>query len=114
MTLEEYEELRANPTHFAVVCRRPHVFPEAERVIVKVERYWVVEKVARRLRLPKSSTSVKTPPAASAPPRLTGWLRRAQVFGPACVYTGRGRRSGGGWRAQPVEANRRAAGPAPA
>src|SRR4029453_10480995 len=45
LTLEEYEELRANPTHFAVVADDKHVAPEAERIVEKHERYWVVEKV---------------------------------------------------------------------
>jgi hypothetical protein len=45
MTPEEYEELRANPTHFAVAPDDVHVFPEAERIIEKRERYWVVEKI---------------------------------------------------------------------
>jgi hypothetical protein len=45
MTPEEYEELRANPIHFAVAPAEMHVFPEAERVVEKRERYWVVEKV---------------------------------------------------------------------
>jgi hypothetical protein len=45
--LEEYEEVRANPTHFAVVADDKHVVPEAERVIVKGKRYWVVREGGR-------------------------------------------------------------------
>jgi len=46
MTAEEYEELRSDPTHFAVAPARSHVVPEAERVVSKNDRYWVVEKIA--------------------------------------------------------------------
>ena len=45
LTLEEYQELRANATHFAVVADDQHVVPEAERIVEKHERFWVVEKV---------------------------------------------------------------------
>jgi hypothetical protein len=45
MTAEEYEELRENPIHFAVTPGETHVAPEAERVIAKHERYWVIEKL---------------------------------------------------------------------
>ena len=44
MTPEEYEELRANPVHFAVAPAEVHVVPEVERVVEERERYWVVEK----------------------------------------------------------------------
>jgi hypothetical protein len=42
MTLEEYEALRAAPTHFAVVDG--HVLPEIERVVERKPSYLVVEK----------------------------------------------------------------------
>ena len=42
MTIPEYEELRADATHFAV--RHGHVFPEAERVVEERTGYCVVEK----------------------------------------------------------------------
>ena len=45
MTPEDYEKLRANPIHFAVAPDQTHVVPEAEWVVEKHERYWVVEKV---------------------------------------------------------------------
>jgi hypothetical protein len=44
MTPEEYEELRSNPTHFAVAPDIKHVHPEVESVIEMHERYWVLEK----------------------------------------------------------------------
>ncbi len=44
MTPEEYEELRSNPTHFAVVPDATHVRPEVESIVEMHERYWVVEK----------------------------------------------------------------------
>jgi hypothetical protein len=45
MSLDEYEELRANPTHFAVVPDTTHVVPDAERIVEKHEHFWVVEKL---------------------------------------------------------------------
>src|SRR2546430_2339414 len=45
LTPEEYERLRKNPTHFAVVPSEEHVVPEVERIAEQHERYWVVEKV---------------------------------------------------------------------
>ena len=44
MTPEEYEELRSDPTHFAVVPDMKHVYPEVESVVETHEGYWVVEK----------------------------------------------------------------------
>jgi hypothetical protein len=44
MTPEEYEELRSNPTHFAVAPDMKHVRPEVESVLERHERYWMVEK----------------------------------------------------------------------
>ncbi len=40
---EEYEQLRANPVHFAVVPG--HELPEVERVVRRGEGYRVVEKL---------------------------------------------------------------------
>jgi hypothetical protein len=45
MTRREYEELRADPTHFAVFPGEKHLSPDVERVVMKREAYWVVEKV---------------------------------------------------------------------
>jgi len=42
---QEYEEIRANPRHFAV--RRGHVYPEVERVVREVDGYAVVEKIGK-------------------------------------------------------------------
>jgi hypothetical protein len=42
LTLEEYADVRASDVRF-VVCP-DHVDPEHERVVLKTERYWVVEK----------------------------------------------------------------------
>jgi len=44
MTPEEYEDLRANATHFAVFPDDKHVRADVESVVEKHERYWVVEK----------------------------------------------------------------------
>jgi hypothetical protein len=43
LTMAEYESVRAEPTHFAVVAG--HVVPDVERVLTSSERYAVVEKV---------------------------------------------------------------------
>ena len=43
MTEDEYERLRSNPTHFAVVPG--HEQPEIERVIASCDDYLVVEKL---------------------------------------------------------------------
>jgi hypothetical protein len=41
----EYESVRQTPTRFMVFPSDDHVFPDVEQVVVKTERYWVVEKV---------------------------------------------------------------------
>jgi hypothetical protein len=41
----EYEELRSEPTHFAVVPDMQHVEPDIERIVKENDRYWVVEKL---------------------------------------------------------------------
>jgi hypothetical protein len=45
MTLAEYEELRSDPTHFAV--KPGHELPDNERVVEERVRYLVVEKFGR-------------------------------------------------------------------
>ena len=40
----QYEELRSEPTHFAVVPDEEHVSLDVERIVEKRDRYWVVEK----------------------------------------------------------------------
>ena len=45
MTLAEYEELRSDPQRFVVAPDESHVVPEAEVVVERTERYWVVKKV---------------------------------------------------------------------
>jgi hypothetical protein len=41
----EYEEVRSEPTHFAVFPNEEHVSPDVERVVEKRDRYWMVEKI---------------------------------------------------------------------
>src|SRR5262245_23963281 len=43
LSMAEYEAVRSEPTHFAIV--EGHVVPDVERVLVSNERYTVVEKV---------------------------------------------------------------------
>lgn len=45
LSLDEYEQVRADPTHFAVFPEMAHVVPDAERIVEKHEHFWVVEKV---------------------------------------------------------------------
>jgi hypothetical protein len=45
LTLAEYETIRAVPARFAVAGDDRHVVPEAERVVDRNDRYWVVEKI---------------------------------------------------------------------
>ena len=45
MSLDEYEVLRQHPARFAVFPGDVHVYPEAERIVERTERYWVVEKI---------------------------------------------------------------------
>jgi hypothetical protein len=42
LTMREYEEVRADPTHFAVVP--DHVVPDVEQVVAQSDRYAVVAK----------------------------------------------------------------------
>jgi hypothetical protein len=45
MTPLEYEQLRSEATHFAVVPNEEHVSLDVERIVEKHDRYWVVEKI---------------------------------------------------------------------
>ena len=45
MTLDEYEAVRASGTHFFVSPDDAHVWPDVERVRMRNDRYWIVEKV---------------------------------------------------------------------
>ncbi len=42
---EEYEAIRARPTHFLVAPAAKHVLARVERIVRREERYWVIEKV---------------------------------------------------------------------
>jgi hypothetical protein len=62
LTPQQYEAVRANPTHFIVAPSREHLVPDVEWVIDRRERYWVVEKlgeataVAEQLHPPEPGT----------------------------------------------------------
>ena len=45
MTVAEYESVRSNPAHFAILPLEEHVFPEVEDVVARDQRYWVVRKL---------------------------------------------------------------------
>jgi hypothetical protein len=42
----DYERVRSNPRHFAVVADEAHVFTDVERVVERNGRFWIVEKFA--------------------------------------------------------------------
>jgi hypothetical protein len=79
MSLDEYEELRANPTHFAVVPDMRHVVPDAERIVEKHEHFWVVEKVGEAAEAAKElDVRYTTAPRVAPAP----WFRGAPVGNP--------------------------------
>lgn len=45
MTVDEYEAVRSEPTHFLVAPHADHVVSAVEQVVLRHERYWVVEKL---------------------------------------------------------------------
>jgi hypothetical protein len=45
MSALEYEQLRSDPRHFAVVPNEEHVSLDVERIVEKRDQYWVVEKI---------------------------------------------------------------------
>ncbi len=45
LTIAEYEAVRAESTHFLVVPDEEHLSLAVERVVLRNERYWVVEKL---------------------------------------------------------------------
>ena len=44
LSLDAYEELRREPTHFVVAPGIGHLFKDVERIVAMHPRYWVVEK----------------------------------------------------------------------
>jgi len=48
LSLEDYERLRSEPTHFGVIPG--HELPDVERVVEQQEHYFVVEKEGEALR----------------------------------------------------------------
>ena len=45
LSIEEYENVRAEPTRFVVPPGDEHVNRGIERVVLREERYWLVEKI---------------------------------------------------------------------
>ena len=61
LTVAEYESVRQNPRHFVIVPDEKHLRVDAEHVIERAERSWVVEKVGEAAELaealdPRSSS----------------------------------------------------------
>jgi hypothetical protein len=44
LTTEEYEQVRADATTFAIAAGQRHVFEQIEEVVRRTDRYWVVQK----------------------------------------------------------------------
>jgi hypothetical protein len=44
MSIDEYQAIRQHPARFAVFPDETHVYPEAERIVERDDRYWTVEK----------------------------------------------------------------------
>jgi hypothetical protein len=51
LTPHEYEQVRANPTTFAVFPNDEHVFQQIEDVSARNDRYWTVEKTGHAAEL---------------------------------------------------------------
>jgi hypothetical protein len=49
MTVAEYEFVRQRSNRFAIVAE--HVYPEAEIIVAKNDRYWTVEKIEAAARV---------------------------------------------------------------
>ena len=47
LSAHAYEVVRANGTHFLVAPSDAHVYPDVERVTVRNDHYWVVEKFGK-------------------------------------------------------------------
>jgi hypothetical protein len=45
MTADEYERVRQDGARFLVAPADEHVWPDVERVVERLDRYWVVEKI---------------------------------------------------------------------
>ena len=90
MTPEEYEELRSNAIHSRSLPPRCMSFPDVERIVEKRERYWVVEKIGEAAEVAEQLDirEVAACGFGSSHGSPGCRLRKAQVFGPAPVYTG--------------------------
>ena len=54
--VEEYKDIRRDPTHFAVLAG--HVYPEVERIIAERPAYVVVEKVGEAARVATAADGI--------------------------------------------------------
>ena len=45
LTVEEYEAVRGEATQFVIAPSPEHVTADVEHVVLRQDRYWVVEKV---------------------------------------------------------------------
>jgi hypothetical protein len=55
MSLLEYEDLRSEPTHFAVAPSTEHVYLDVEQIVEKREDYWIVEKLGESAEIAKET-----------------------------------------------------------
>lgn len=66
LTVEEYEAVRAEATRFVIAPSPEHVTAEVEHVVLRQDRYWVVEKVG-----------VGAQMSTELDPRSPSWSRRS-------------------------------------
>jgi hypothetical protein len=55
MTRADYEEIRGDGARFLVAPSDEHVWPDVERIIERLDRYWVLEKTGHAGDLAKRS-----------------------------------------------------------
>jgi hypothetical protein len=72
LTPQQYEAVRANPTHFIVAPSREHLVPDVERVIDQRERFWIVEKLGGGTAVAEEPDPPE--PTANEPPGRSGAL----------------------------------------
>jgi enhancing lycopene biosynthesis protein 2 len=69
LTMEEYEALRSDPTHFAVAPNTSHVFFEVENVVGQTDRYWIVQKIGTAAVVARTEAApelLRSPPGQEA------------------------------------------------
>jgi len=60
LTLDEYDAVRAEATHFVVVPSPDHVDRAVETVTLETDRYWIVEKLGSAARVAMETNRPRT------------------------------------------------------